>query len=191
MQSDIEEFNLTGRVLIAMPGIGDPRFEKSVIYICAHSEEGAMGLIINKPAPEVSFGDLLERLSITSEIDGGEPGIYFGGPVEHGRGFVLHTGEYQGSDSTLQIDKTYGMTATVDVLQDIAKGQGPAAAILALGYSGWAAGQLETEIQSNGWLIGDARQDLIFGADDGGKWGAALGDLGIDPFTLSAAAGRA
>ena len=171
--------------------MGDPRFEKSVVFMCAHSEDGALGLIVNKPSPELEFATLLQQL----DIDVGSPHrdirVHFGGPVEHGRGFVLHSGDYDGNDSTLQVDDSFGMTATVDVLEDLARGTGPEAALLALGYSGWGPGQLEEEILQNGWLTCDASPDLVFSDNDDGKWEAALGELGIDPLLLSASAGRA
>lgn len=183
--------DLSGKLLIAMPGMGDPRFERSVVFMCAHSDDGAMGLIVNKPARDVKFADLLEQLSIDGAPEAKAPRIHFGGPVEHARGFVLHSADYEASTSTLRIDDRFGMTATLDVLEDIAKGSGPSSSLLALGYSGWGPGQLEDEISSNGWLIGDSSADLVFSADNGGKWSAALGSLGIDPISLSAAAGRA
>ena len=183
--------NLCGKLLIAMPGMGDPRFEKSVVYMCAHSDDGAMGLIINKPTPEVSFADLLKQLEIETGGGAGDTGIYFGGPVEMGRGFVLHSGEYALDEITLQVDEDIGMTATRDVLMDIAKGKGPEKALLALGYSGWGAGQLESELQHNGWLTCDATSEVVFEVPDADKWVAALKLLGIDPFMLSATAGRA
>ncbi|MEM8555508.1 MAG: YqgE/AlgH family protein [Pseudomonadota bacterium] len=187
----VQDFDLSGKLLIAMPSMGDPRFEKAVIFMCAHSEDGAMGLIVNKPAQDVSFGDLLERLEITPGVSSKSPAIYVGGPVEHGRGFVLHTSDYNTESATLQVDERFGMTATVDVLEDIARGVGPNAALLALGYSGWGPGQLEGEIVDNGWLVGEADLSLIFDAADRDKWKVALGALGIDPLTLSSAAGRA
>lgn len=183
--------DLSSKLLIAMPGMGDPRFARSVVFLCAHSEDGAMGLIVNKPARDVKFADLLEQLSIDSAPEAKAPRIHFGGPVEHARGFVLHSAEYAASKSTLRIDDRFGMTATLDVLEDIARGEGPQSSLLALGYSGWGPGQLEGEIAANGWLVGDSSADLVFSADNGAKWSAALGSLGIDPLTLSAEAGRA
>lgn len=183
--------HLSGKLLIAMPGMGDPRFEKSVVFLCVHSEDGAMGLIVNKPSGEMRFGDLLQQLSIESDELDPEPRIYFGGPVELGRGFVLHSGDYEQSDSTLRVDPAFGMTASIDVLEDLAHGVGPERAILALGYAGWGPGQLEGEIAENGWLIADASPDLVFSDNDQGKWTAALQALGIDPLLLSASAGRA
>ncbi len=186
-----DEVSLNGQLLIAMPGMGDPRFEKSVVFMCAHSEDGALGLIVNKPSPELKFSTLLQQL----DVDIGQPvrdiRVHFGGPVEHGRGFVLHTGEYTGNDSTLQVDDSFGMTATLDVLEDIARGSGPEEALLALGYSGWGPGQLEAEILQNGWLTCEASPELVFDGDDGSKWEAALKTLGVDPLTLSATSGRA
>ncbi|MGB1234756.1 MAG: YqgE/AlgH family protein [Planktomarina sp.] len=183
--------NLVGKLLLAMPSMSDPRFEKSVIYICAHSREGAMGLIVNKPAARLKFSDLMDQLDI--EIADAAPDIHvhFGGPVENGRGFVLHTTDYMVNDSTLAVDGTFGMTATLDILEDIALGQGPNTALLALGYSGWTAGQLDAEILQNGWLICDATADLVFHLDDDAKWAAALDSMGISPLMLSADAGRA
>lgn len=183
--------DLTGKLLIAMPGMGDPRFERSVILICAHSDEGAMGLIVNKAIPDMSLTNLLEHLDITRAPEGRDIRLHFGGPVERGRGFVLHSRDYRGGPATMKIGAGYGMTATLDVLEALARGEGPHKALLALGYSGWGPGQLEDEIARNDWLTAEAEPALIFGADDGGKWGAALRTMGIDPITLSPAAGRA
>ena len=182
---------LDGQLLIAMPGMGDLRFERSVIFMCAHSPEGAMGLIVNKPAPELSFADLLAQLKIEASVDLEGTRVHFGGPVEHGRGFVLHSAEYSAEDSSLSVTPEFAMTATVDILQDIARGEGPERALLALGYAGWGPGQLEGEIQANGWLTAPAEPDLIFGSRDGEKWGDALRSISIDPRLLSAEGGRA
>lgn len=182
---------LEGKLLIAMPGMGDPRFERSVIFICAHSEDGALGLIVNKPSPQLSFEGLLKQL----DLDVGRPRrdirIHFGGPVDNGRGFVLHSGDYAGDASTLRVSAEFGMTATLDVLEAIARGQGPENALLALGYSGWGPGQLESEILDNGWLSCDATPDLVFSGEDHEKWAAALKSMGIGAEMLSGAAGRA
>ncbi|MAQ84426.1 YqgE/AlgH family protein [Psychromarinibacter halotolerans] len=183
--------DLGGKLLIAMPGMGDPRFEKSVVFMCAHSDDGSMGLIVNKPAPGVAMDDLLEQLDIPRGAASEGVGVYFGGPVEHGRGFVLHSGDYATESSTLHVDDRFGMTATLDILQDMASGGGPQKRILALGYSGWGPGQLEDEIQQNGWLTCDATPEIVFAADNDGKWAAALASLGIDPLSLSAEAGHA
>lgn len=182
---------LDGQLLIAMPGMGDQRFERSVIFLCAHSAEGAMGLIVNKPAPELRFADLLEQLRIPAGGVLPETRVHFGGPVEHGRGFVLHSAEYLVEGSSLKVSRDFAMTATVDILRDMAKGAGPERALLALGYSGWGAGQLEGEIQANGWLTAPADPDLVFGGRDTRKWEAALRSLSIDPRLLSAEGGRA
>lgn len=185
------ELDLDGKLLVAMPGMGDPRFEKAVILVCAHSAEGAMGLIVNRPTPDLSFANLLEQLSIPRAPEGRDIRVHFGGPVERGRGFVLHSGDYMGGPATMRIEGGYGMTATLDILEALARGEGPSRALLALGYSGWGPGQVEDEIRANGWLVVDAAADLVFSADDAGKWTGALKRLGIDPLTLSAASGRA
>jgi putative transcriptional regulator len=189
--SDESTPQLDGKLLIAMPGMGDPRFDKAVIFMCAHSEDGALGLIVNKPAPDLEFSSLLKQL----DIDVGPPRrdirVHVGGPVEHGRGFVLHSGDYQSDSSTLQVSDTFGMTATLDVLEDLARGSGPSSALLALGYSGWGPGQLESEILSNGWLTCDAPAEIVFGDDDDAKWTDALKSMGVDALMLSSEAGRA
>jgi putative transcriptional regulator len=183
--------NLSGKLLVAMPGMGDQRFDRSVIFLCAHSPDGAMGLIVNKPAPELTFGNLLKQLNIPRSDRSRDIRVHFGGPVEHGRGFVLHSADYGGSDTTLKVDDRFGMTATIDILEALAKGEGPESSLLALGYSGWGPGQLEGEILRNGWLTCEASPDLVFASEDAAKWGRALRTLGIDPLMLSAAAGRA
>ncbi len=189
MSSD--QTHLEGQLLIAMPGMGDPRFEKSVVFMCAHSEDGALGLIVNKPSEELRFENLLEQL----EIDAGPPSrdirVHFGGPVENERGFVLHSGDYAAEAATLQVTDAFGMTATLDVLEALARGDGPSSALLALGYAGWGPGQLEDEILQNGWLTCDAAPELVFGSDDTLKWEAALNTLGVDPVSLSSVAGNA
>jgi putative transcriptional regulator len=183
--------DLGGKLLIAMPGMGDPRFDRSVILVCAHSADGAMGLIVNKPAPELSFAGLLDQLKIPRGEQGRDIRVHFGGPVERGRGFVLHSPDYRAGRATMRVPGGFGMTATLDVLNALAVGKGPASALLALGYSGWGAGQLEAEIQRNDWLIGDAAAELVFQPNDGAKWTGALKRMGIDPFSLSGTAGRA
>jgi putative transcriptional regulator len=183
--------DLAGKLLIAMPGMGDARFDKSVILLCAHSPDGAMGLIINKPAPDLSFASLLDQLKIPRAPMGRDIRVHLGGPVERGRGFVLHSPDYKSGGATMAVPGGFGMTATLDVLSALAQGQGPRAALLALGYSGWGPGQLEAEMGRNSWLTADAPPDLVFSAQDKGKWAAALKRLGIDPLTLSGSAGRA
>ena len=181
---------LAGQLLIAMPGMGDPRFERSVIFLCAHSAEGAMGLIVNKPAPDLSFADLLAQLKIPASVDVARTRVHIGGPVEHGRGFVLHSADYTVQESSLAVTPDFAMTATVDILQDMARGGGPARSLLALGYAGWGPGQLEGEIQANGWLTAPADAGLVFDLRDSEKWGAALRSISIDP-RLLAEGGRA
>lgn len=183
--------DLGGKLLVAMPGMADPRFEHSVILICAHSEDGAMGLIVNKPAREINFNGLLEQLNIPRAPTGRDIRVHFGGPVERARGFVLHSADYKGGPATMEIGTDFRMTATLDILEALARGQGPDTALLALGYAGWGPGQLESEILRNDWLTADAAGDLVFSPDDGGKWMGALRRMGIDPLSLSSAAGRA
>ena len=189
---------LDGQLLIAMPVMGDPRFERSVIYMCAHSSEGAMGIMVNRPAGSIDFPELLVQLDIIKEADqiklpenAESMKVLKGGPVDTGRGFVLHSSDFYIENATLRIDDGICLTATVDILKAIAKGSGPKHAILALGYAGWAPGQLENEIQGNGWLHCDADQDLIFGGDVEEKYARALRKIGIDPGMLSNDAGHA
>jgi putative transcriptional regulator len=182
---------LTGQLLIAMPGMGDPRFEYAVVMLCAHSDEGAMGIIINKRVPDLTLDELLEQLEIEKGTGSSGVAIHFGGPVEGGRGFVLHSGDYEGSPATLKIDARFGLTATKDVLEDIARGDGPRAALTALGYAGWGPGQLENELQQNAWLTVEADEGIVFAPDDANKWTRALAKLGIDPRVLSSEGGRA
>ncbi len=191
MDNDDASLDLSGKLLIAMPGMGDPRFDRSVVFMCAHSGDGAMGLIVNQPAAELSFEDLLEQLNIKKADIALPTRIHVGGPVEHGRGFVLHSGEYNLADSTLKVDADFGMTATLEILEDMANCRGPERALLALGYSGWAPGQLEAEIARNGWLTCEASSEIVFSDDNDRKWEKALATLGIDPLLLSASAGRA
>ena len=179
---------LTGQILIAMPQMEDPRFARSVVYLCAHTSEGAMGLVLNKLVENVSFPDLLEQLNIRSGKVEREIRVHFGGPVETGRGFVLHTADYV-QDATLMIDKRVALTATIDILKAIAEGAGPNRSLLALGYAGWAPGQLEHEIQANGWLSCPADPELVFGGSLDDKWERAMGRIGIDLDKLSKLSG--
>jgi len=191
MQTENGSDDLTGQVLVAMPGMGDPRFEKSVVFLCAHSDEGAMGLIVNKPAQDLPFAELLEQMGIAT-TDAMRPiKVHFGGPVEHGRGFVLHSRDYVSNSSTLEISDTIGMTATLDILEDIAQGSGPRDCLLALGYAGWGPGQLEGELQQNGWLTVQVPDALLFDPDTGAKWEQSLKVLGINPLLLSSVGGNA
>ncbi|MBT3307448.1 MAG: YqgE/AlgH family protein [Alphaproteobacteria bacterium] len=181
---------LAGQLLIAMPGMGDTRFEKTVIYVCAHNADGAMGLVVNRAMEELSFPDMLEQLGIDVTGDSPAINILFGGPVESGRGFVLHSCDYL-QDATLVVDNGVALTATLDILKAIAGGAGPMQSLLALGYAGWGPGQLDGEILSNGWLSVDADPDLVFGSDLDGKWDRAMSKIGIDPRMLSDEAGHA
>ena len=201
MDSDFhsdDEVYLDGQLLIAMPSMGDPRFSRSVIYVCAHSSEGAMGIIINQRAPNISFAELLEQLKIVPTEDRislpsamNAMDVSLGGPVETGRGFVLHSADYFKADSTLPINDSVCLTATIDILRDIAKGSGPTQALLALGYAGWAPGQLEDEIQSNGWLNCPANPELVFDPAVDRKYNRALDSLGVDPSHLVSDSGHA
>jgi putative transcriptional regulator len=189
---------LDGQMLIAMPTMRDERFTRSVIYVCAHSSEGAMGIIVNQPVANINFSDLLVQLEVIKDKDlielpsrAGTVKVLKGGPVETQRGFVLHSSDFFIEDSTLPIDDGICLTATLDILKAIARGAGPQSAILALGYAGWAPGQLENEIQENGWLHCPADSELIFGTDTEAKYSKALRKIGIDPGMLSSEAGHA
>jgi putative transcriptional regulator len=181
---------LTGQMLIAMPQMGDPRFQRTLIFMCAHSAESAMGLVVNKPFGSITFPDLLEQLNIDPTGAPRDAQVHYGGPVENGRGFVLHTTDYV-RDGTMVIDDTFALTATVDILRAMASGKGPERAVLALGYAGWAPGQLENEIQRNGWLTCQADEELLFVLDFDARYTAALKTLGIDPAMLSSDLGHA
>jgi putative transcriptional regulator len=189
---------LDGQMLIAMPTMRDERFSRTVIYVCAHSSEGAMGIVVNQPVANINFSDLLVQLEVIPKeglielpMRAGTVKVLKGGPVETQRGFVLHSSDFFIEDSTLPIDDGVCLTATLDILKAIARGNGPQSAILALGYAGWAPGQLENEIQENGWLHCPADPELIFGADTEAKYARALRKIGIDPGMLSSEAGHA
>ena len=189
---------LDGQILVAMPTISDDRFTRTVIYLCAHSSERAMGIVINQPAPHIDFGDLLVQLEVIPDnrlielpSRAGEVKVLKGGPVETGRGFVLHSADFFIENSTLPIDNGICLTATLDILKAIARGQGPTSAVLALGYAGWAPGQLESEIHANGWLNCDADPELVFSTRAELKYESALRKIGIDPAKLSSDAGHA
>ncbi|HEV8678250.1 MAG TPA: YqgE/AlgH family protein [Stellaceae bacterium] len=183
--------SLTGQLLVAMPQMTDPRFERSVVYVCAHSEaEGAMGLVINKLLASLTMDELLTHLKLEpSGVGRGHP-VHFGGPVEPGRGFVLHSADYR-EEATLVVGDEFAITATLDILRAIGKGEGPRRSLLALGYAGWAPGQLDAEMQANGWLSVAADSDLVFDSDFDAKWQRALKKLGIDLTMLSTDAGHA
>jgi putative transcriptional regulator len=189
---------LDGQMLIAMPGMPDERFSRSVIYMCAHSTEGAMGIVVNRRARNIAFPELLVQLDIIAKDQAirlprraERVAVLAGGPVETTRGFVLHSTDFIIEDSTLPIAENIGLTITIDILRAIARGEGPESAILALGYASWGAGQLEHEIQSNVWLHGPPDTDIVFGEDHDAKYDRVLRQLGIDPAFLSQEAGRA
>ena len=189
---------LDGQFLVAMPGMADDRFTRAVIYVCAHSAEGAMGIVLNRPAADLNFPDLLVQLEIVPEAERirlpqrvGKMQVLIGGPVETSRGFVLHSPDFYIDQSTLPIDDSVCLTATIDILRAIADGGGPANAVLALGYAGWGAGQLEVEIQSNGWLSCPADAGIIFNTAADHRYEMALRTIGIDPAMLSMDAGHA
>ncbi|MBV9250272.1 MAG: YqgE/AlgH family protein [Acetobacteraceae bacterium] len=181
---------LTGQLLIAMPAMADPRFVQSVIYLCAHTAEGAMGLVINRPIVKPSFDELLRQLDVEPVPPARRIRLCAGGPVDNGRGFVLHTADWTG-DGSLKVNEALALTASLDVLKAIAEGGGPRQGILALGYAGWGPGQLDQEIQQNAWLSVTADETLVFDDGHDTKWRRALATLNIDPLLLSGAAGHA
>jgi putative transcriptional regulator len=184
--------SLTGQLLIAMPQMGDPFFARSVVYLCAHSEEaGAMGLVVNKTIDSLTIDELYAQLKIQPASHSGRPQpVHFGGPVAPGHGFVLHSTDYR-EEETLGIGDEFAMTATVDILRAKGEGGGPRQSLVALGYAGWAPGQLDAEIQANGWLTVAADTDLVFETEDDSKWQRALAKLGVSPEMLSGDSGRA
>jgi putative transcriptional regulator len=188
---DAGESFLEGKLLIAMPGMPDPRFEKSVIFMCSHSAKGAMGLIINKPIDGLSFRELMSKFNIGVTSDRQNTPILFGGPVNMGRGFVLHSADYGSKEATLPITSEISLTATTDILEAISQGRGPSKSMLALGYAGWGTGQIESEILANGWIHCDADLELVFDTRHDSKWQNAIARLGVDISGLSADAGRA
>ncbi|MCL4156917.1 UNVERIFIED_CONTAM: hypothetical protein GTU68_018102 [Idotea baltica] len=190
--------SLEGQFLIAMPSMADSRFEHSVIYLCSHTDQGAMGLVVNRVARHLSLEELLIQLDIVTDENPirlppqvQDMNVHKGGPVEMERGFVLHSDDFMLNQSTLTIDNGICLTATLEILRALAQGGGPAQAMLALGYAGWGPGQLETEIQANGWLTAPADPDILFDRNSDGKWQRALGTLGIDPAMLLSEAGHA
>ena len=182
---------LEGKLLIAMPGMPDPRFEKSVIFMCAHSARGAMGIIINKPIENLAFRDLMQTLDIrvTSNLSGGH--VLYGGPVHTKRGYVLHSADFACEGTTVPVTDDVCLTGTRDILCAIAEGRGPQRSVFALGCAGWDAGQIEDEIQSNGWLHCDSDASLVFDAGLDARWQIALGKVGVDAARLSSESGRA
>ena len=181
--------NLTGKMLIAMPQLNETCFGQAVILVCSHDENGAMGLIINMPLPEITFASLLSELNIAGEAR--DISVNYGGPVETSRGFVLHSADYQSDLGHQEIDARFSITPTIDVLEDLVSEKGPAKAVLVLGYAGWAAGQLEGEIADNGWLLSEADEDIVFSKANKKKWAQALALIGVKPEFLSSEGGRA
>lgn len=181
---------LTGQLLIAMPSMADPRFAQSVIFMCAHTAEGAMGIVVNRPLAEPSFDDLLKQLEIAPLPPARRIRLCAGGPVENARGFVLHTSDWTGEGS-LRVDEALALTASLDILKAIAGGGGPRAGLLALGYAGWGPGQLDQELAQNAWLSAPADEPLVFDEEHNTKWRRALAKLRVDPGSLSGAAGHA
>ncbi len=185
-----------GDLLVAMPGIGDPRFDRTVIYLCSHTPKGAMGLVINRRLRDLTFKGLLDQLALDPGGDDGtgpdsDLPLYVGGPVEPGRGFVLHSDDYTAEESTLKVSSDIALTATIDILKAMAAGEGPHQTLVALGYAGWQPGQLDRELTQNGWLTARATRDILFETPDEHKWPRALASLGINVSALSADAGHA
>ena len=196
--SNFQSRFLTGMFLVAMPGMMDQRFDRAVIYLCAHSDDGAMGIIVNKPAEDIVFPELLQQLEIIPEkpsislpSQAGNMKVLRGGPVETSRGFVLHSVPVEPIEGSVTAGDEIRLSATIDILKAIARGQGPDEAIFALGYAGWASGQLESEIQDNGWMICPLDREILFDQEFDSKYVRALGSLGIDPAMLSPLAGHA
>ena len=191
MKSDgFDDSSLDGMLLVATPGMSDPRFAKAVIYLCTYSKEGAMGLIVNQLAKEVEFDGIIGQLGIEVSEQAKSVPVHVGGPVETSRGFVLHSNDYSHPD-TLVIDGQFALSATIDILKAIASGTGPSQKVFALGYAGWAPGQLDQEIQASGWLLAPSDSDIVFGDDHTVKWTKALQKLGVDPNLLSGDVGHA
>ncbi|MDH3665036.1 MAG: YqgE/AlgH family protein [Alphaproteobacteria bacterium] len=190
IESTRSEISLSGQLLVAMPHMEDPRFARTVVYVCAHSDDGAMGLVVNRLIDSMRFDALLDHLGMETAIPHPNLPVHFGGPVESSRGFVLHSADLV-QESTLLIDDDVALTATTEMLQAIASGKGPKRCVLALGYAGWGAGQLDQEIQDNGWLLVPADDQLVFGLENDTKWEGAMTKLGIDLSLLSSEAGHA
>ncbi len=185
-----ESTSLKGQLLIAMPGMSDPRFDRSVIYMCAHTSDAAMGLVVNRLVDHINFPDLLEQLDIKLESPAQQIRVHFGGPVELGRGYVLHSADYR-QNASMVVDGSVALTASVSVLKAIAAGEGPRRSLVALGYAGWGPGQLDAEIQANAWLYAPADEKIVFSTDLESKWQQAVETLGVDICLLSSEAGHA
>ena len=180
-----------GQLLLATPKMADFRFEKAVILICSHSADGTMGIIVNKPTLELKFEDVLSQLKINTKIVGSGHKIYFGGPVEYGRGFVVHSSDYERASASMSIREEFFLTADKEILEDIANGCGPKNSLLALGYAGWGPGQLENELFYDSWLVCDPDPDLVFYIEPELKWHDGLKKLGVSPSHLATFGGTA
>jgi putative transcriptional regulator len=180
-----------GKLLLATPKMADFRFERSVILICSHSSNGAMGIIVNKPTLDWKFEDILKQLKINTKLSRPSQDVFFGGPVEYGRGFIVHSDDYEVPEVTVHIKENYRLTANADILCDMANGKGPKSSLLALGYAGWAPGQLEDELLSDSWLMCDPDSNLIFSENSENKWSAALSKMGVSPSHLATFSGQA
>lgn len=183
--------DLTGKLLVAMPGIGDPRFDGAVVFLIAHSPDGSMGLIVNTVSEDIHLRDVFDQLDVPVTDMMPPTPVHFGGPVEMGRGFVLHSSDYVSETASMKVDAAFSMTASRDILSDMGRGVGPKQRLLCLGYAGWGPNQLEAEIAQNGWLTADARQELVFDTPNEQKWEKALASIGVDPALLSTEAGHA
>lgn len=181
---------LVGQCLVAMPAMQDTNFSRTVVYVCAHTAEGAMGLVLNRTIDQLTFDDILEQMGIEPGLGTKSIRVHFGGPVEAARGFVLHTADYK-DEGTLPVDSNISLTATADVLKDIAKGNGPRQRLMVLGYAGWGSGQLDAELKENAWLICPPNEQLLFGENNDAKWDTAMKLMGIDMSRLSDTAGHA
>jgi len=187
-------FDLTGKLLISTPAMADPRFSHSVIYMCAHNDEGAFGLLLNRPVPKLTMADVMDQIGIEGEDEAaiGSYPVLSGGPVETQRGFVLHAGRAEDDPTGQSLPGGLVLSASTDILRTISKGKGPEHWLLALGYSGWGPGQLEQEIAQNAWLTCAVPQGLLFDRKPSEhQWKAALNSMGVDPLSLSSVAGRA
>ncbi|MFS4437159.1 YqgE/AlgH family protein [Paracoccaceae bacterium GXU_MW_L88] len=182
---------LSGQLLIAMPGMADPRFARSVVLICEHDENGALGFIVNHPAERLAFSDVLDQMEIELEEDAPAVMMHVGGPVDRFRGFVLHGPDYGRDEMTVEVSDAFRMTATREILEDIAVGQGPGELLIAIGYAGWGGGQLEAELQRNDWLTCPASAEIVFQTPDAEKWEKAVAEIGIDIRLLSSGGGSA
>jgi len=189
--TEMHPTSLTGRLLIATPDMGDPRFRSSVIYLCSHDKSGAMGIAINKSKGDLQLSDMLDQIGIEGDVQVADTPVLNGGPVDIDRGFVLHTADYFQADTSLKLSDTLNLTSTKDILLAMVQEYAPSKAMLAVGYSGWGAGQLEKEIAQNAWIVADADEALIFDTDLSSKWRKALAILGIKPEMLSQSGGSA